>query len=283
MCELGERDIVKVCEARGLYETPSLNECLLLHNIGLSQIPLLPNYSNVTSLILEKNGITHIENLSCMPKLRYLNLNNNKIISVDFSRDFESLSELGEIHLSTNRVCQITFPDASFGSLKILKLNKNDLTDFFDFSRFPNLEVLDLSGNRISDETGFFKFLKDRLPKSLLQLYLSPNPFIGKVKEYRRTVIGAVSGLRFLDKAFVTPQEVELATCPKHLEMQVRLRHVAEAEERRRTQIQQFRESQQKSFVPENPDLQQLRDELIEFISVYIPLHYCLSYIFLGT
>lgn len=274
MFELEERDIVKICNSRGLYETPSLNECLLLHNIGLSRIPLLPNYSNVTSLILENNGITLIQNLSCMPKLKYLNLNNNKINSVDFSRDFEPLTELEQIHLSSNRVSRITIPDASFGSLKILKLSKNDVTDLFDFSSFPNLEVLDLSGNRISDGSGFLEFLKDRLPRSLIQLYFSPNPFIGNVKDYRRTVVGAVSGLRFLDKAFVTPQELELATCPKHLESQIRLTHVAESDDRRRTQLKQFREFQEISIVPENPD-QQLRDELTQFISVCVPLLYC--------
>ncbi len=64
--------------------------------------------------------------------------------------------------------------------------------------------VLDLSNNLIEDAT-----LIDLLEKmvDLRVLYLKGNPIISNIKDYRRTVIGRIKTLTYLDDRPVFPEE----------------------------------------------------------------------------
>ena len=263
--------------SRGMYETPDLNDSLLAHNMGITRFPPLPSYCNVVFLFLEKNSISHIENLRYFPKLKYLNLNFNRIERIDFNVDFIGLPELEEIHLSGNRIHHITPVDGDTGlclTLKKLKLNKNKLIALPDFSAFRALELLDLSDNAIarvgctldSGDGGFLSYVSIHLPQSLLQLYLSPNEFIGHIKNYRKIVITELPQLTFFDKSFVTKDEVELAvaqlTGDKDAIQAVRMKQLESKMADAENCVNNFRQFQQLHMVDTKPPIDIVPDDI---------------------
>jgi Leucine-rich repeat (LRR) protein len=207
--DISEATIRKSLKSRGMYETPELNETLLLHNLGIRGIPFLPTYVNVITLILYNNCIGSISNLGSMPMLKYLNLANNLLSEVDLSEDFIGLNQLEEVHLSNNKISRLSGLDGRFvAPIKVLKLDGNRLDMIHDFSKLVELEVLSLKNNLIADKSSFDSNL---FPISLRQLYLSPNEFVGSMRQYRRTLITGIPSLVFLDSTPVTDAERELA------------------------------------------------------------------------
>lgn len=71
---LGTNAIRRICEKRGLYDTPHLNTKLLLHSCGLDQISGLELYVNVRCLYLNGNNIEFISGLENLPNLQTLYL-----------------------------------------------------------------------------------------------------------------------------------------------------------------------------------------------------------------
>lgn len=125
---------------------------------------------------MQENAITVIENLHFLKDLRILNLDDNCIIKI------EGLSEL---------------PLLETLQVKRNRIGTNGLSDVEGLIEAKELSVLDIQENKIDDE----RFLTDvlaRIPK-LGVLYNQGNPWIKKMSSYKKEVITALPGLKYLD------------------------------------------------------------------------------------
>lgn len=194
-----------------VYSTPSLNDCLFLHGMSFNSVSLDFGsiFTNLIQLSLENNAFTEIGNIGNCTNLQFLNLRNNLLTSIDFDRDLSQLHSLEQINLSSNCIHTLTGPTAEVTALKHLNLRHNRFTVFPDrIDRFSNLELFDISENSIDTMIG------GTLPKSLRQVYLSPNPFVGKMESYRKSLISQLPNLVYLDNAFVSEFERRSAENP---------------------------------------------------------------------
>ncbi|PRP83891.1 rhamnogalacturonase B [Planoprotostelium fungivorum] len=193
------------CKQRKLYMTPELNDKLYLHYQGFSKIEQLEEYTGLKALWLESNGITKIEGLDHQPQLRYLM--NNLIGKLE---NLESLLQLDTLALSNNHVGKIENIE-KLTKLHTLQLDSNQLETLEDVEQLtscPSIGVLELSNNRISDP-GILDILS-QLP-NLGVLHLSGNPVIGKIANYRKTMICRLQRLTYLDDRPVFPKDRRLA------------------------------------------------------------------------
>ncbi len=62
----------EICSIRGLFETPELNNTLLLNDLGITVLPDLRRYSSVICLHLENNLISDISSLVGWHRLQTL-------------------------------------------------------------------------------------------------------------------------------------------------------------------------------------------------------------------
>ena len=121
------------------------------------------------------------------------------------------MTDIEQIHLGNNLIDEyIECTTPSLSSLTVLKLNGNKITHLFKKFQFffQNLKILDISHNLIQYIPSP---LSTYIPKTITQLYLSPNPFIGKIKQYRKSTISQFPNLVFLDKSFVSDEEAEIS------------------------------------------------------------------------
>ncbi|CAF1035959.1 unnamed protein product [Brachionus calyciflorus] len=106
--------------------------------------------------------------------ISFFSLGSNDLKSID-SNLFKSFTKLQSIDLSNNFLTNLTSVFEALepvkNTLREIKLSSNFLTNLKDFSMFSNLQILDLSNNKI-----------DKLPKTILNglkqlntLYLSSN------------------------------------------------------------------------------------------------------------
>lgn len=256
--EISEACIKKHAKSRGMYETPELNESLLLHGLGISSIGNLSKYTDVSSLILGSNFLTSFEGLNQFPRLKYLNLNNNSIREDLRDCLFLNFPVLEELHLVGNVIGHSNISVAH--PLRVLNLKKNKLSRFPDISSLHSLEVLDISENAI-ERIDLVSALQNCIPKSILQLYMQHNRFIGCEKDYRKKSICAIPSLVYLDARTVTDEEREIAFASLNGadENLIRQGHFQQKQAARDKLISDFRKFQM------NPELIQLVQE-IEFI-----------------
>jgi len=216
MVVLSKQLILSVAKPRDIYETPELNDCLFLHGLAIESISALPEYSEIEFLSLAENCLTSVCGISQFPNLRFLNISSNAVTDIDL----KLFPNLEQLHACHNLLSSFTVSERN-SSLKILKISHNKLTQFPDVSNLESLEVLDVAQNLIREMD-----LENsaKIPPSLKQLYLSPNPFIGKIRNYRKTVLGSLcrlASLSYLDNAFVTEEESAIARCPNN-ELKIR-------------------------------------------------------------
>jgi Leucine-rich repeat (LRR) protein len=89
--------------------------------------PLIKTYTNLIEINLEDNNLENIEYIQELAKLRKINLQGNKIKTLENSEIFFGCTSLEEIDLSNNNI--INF-DANYlknirETLKILRINNN--------------------------------------------------------------------------------------------------------------------------------------------------------------
>ena len=250
-----------------MYETPALNECIYAHNLRIKSVGDLTPYLNVSCLYLERNRIPNLDGLKQLRNLKYLNINFNMIENIDLCEGFDFLEEL---HVVGNSVSSVEFPSTKKLSVRVMKLSRNRLTELYDFSSLSNLECLDLSHNFIQipekPEIDFFlQWSSQRLPKSLKQLYLTPNEFVRTIPRFRQTIIVNCRHLVYLDNAPVTSEEVEIAEAElihgSDAGLAVRRNQIERAEKERIDQMNRFRLFQQS-----HTEIDVLRSELLTFI-----------------
>ena len=131
---------------------------LILYGCSLNEIEALNNlcFENLVELDLRDNSLENLEVLtkSTFKNLTSLNLNHNKISSMEPFKKvyFKSLTNLS---LANNKISNIdALAKVPFKSLDKLNLSGNEITDLEIFRSVPfkNLTYLNLSDNQITDE-----------------------------------------------------------------------------------------------------------------------------------
>uniref|UniRef100_A0A7S3J2B2 Uncharacterized protein n=1 Tax=Euplotes harpa TaxID=151035 RepID=A0A7S3J2B2_9SPIT len=95
----------------------------------------------------------------------------------------------------------------NMGTLQIKKnrIGKNGLSDVIGLLELPSITVLDISDNQIDDPAVVDEVLV-KMP-NLAVLYLKGNPVCKKIKNYKKTLIAKMPGLRYLDDSPVFPED----------------------------------------------------------------------------
>lgn len=122
----------------------------------------LTNNSKLIDLNVYNNKLTSI-NVSNLTELKFLLLSLNKITTIDLSKN----TKLEHVYLSGNGLTSLTLPTTA-NNLSRLDLNKNNLGNNINVSKYPNLNYLIVSANNMSN-------LDVSKNKNLEYLYASSN------------------------------------------------------------------------------------------------------------
>ena len=149
----------------------------------LTQTQPLPQQACCPTLsrYLQQNLLTILQGLENLPVLDTLNVSSNHLTSLEHIQSVPSLHTL----LATNN--QLDSADA-----------------IAPLAACTSLESLDLQNNRIKD-TSALETLRT-LPQ-LKCLYLTGNPLVSALSNYRKTVIAAIPTLSYLDDRPVFERE----------------------------------------------------------------------------
>nr|XP_053618256.1 uncharacterized protein LOC128679824 [Plodia interpunctella] len=170
------------------------------HNNHISYLENFDLFYNVTHLHLQWNKIEKIGGLEKVHKLKKLYLGNNKISVVE---NLENLKHLEEFHIEKQN---IDGPDGlcfdprtmAFlgGSLRILNVSENKLTDMIWVKPLRKLEVLIAKKNKLED----YQSVADDMCTliSLVDVNFTGNP-MSKKHRYKETIIARCAQLRVLD------------------------------------------------------------------------------------
>lgn len=221
--------VMKECVKHGFYRTPSCNEKLYLHHKGFDKIAGLEEYTECRVLWLEGNCLRKVEGLESMhSSLRQLYLHNNMFDQIE---NLEPFTALDSINLSDNNISRIegfgtpqgpTDPAADaaaprrptpLDTLTTLQMKNNKLRTADDIALLPHfalLAALDLSHNKLDCGDALLATL--RAMPQLKSLYLTGNPCVRTIPNYRRAVVAACPNLRYLDDRPVFDDERRAVT-----------------------------------------------------------------------
>eukprot|EP00761_Pharyngomonas_kirbyi_P011497 gb/GECH01011522.1/.p1 GENE.gb/GECH01011522.1/~~gb/GECH01011522.1/.p1 ORF type:complete len:264 (+),score=60.93 gb/GECH01011522.1/:1-792(+) len=210
MTRMTTQDIQEACKKQGLYKTAELNTVLYLNYRDYDEIEDLDEYVNVRTLYLEGNNFTKIKNLDKLQSLKCLYLPNNAISEIE---NICSLSMLDTLILSNNLIEQIS-DKCLPSSLINLNLSYNciqSVQSILPLEKQSNLEVLDLSNNKIRSEDAevLIEFLKQF--SCLKILSLAGNPVVRGIRSYRKNLIASLPSLKALDHTPVFDSDRRIA------------------------------------------------------------------------
>ena len=195
MTEMTKKALLDICKKLELYRTPELNDKLFLHYKGFRNVRNLEEYTGLKCLYLEGNGLNKIEGLENQKEMRSLFLQENCIEKIE---GLDAMIHLDSINLNQNFIEKIE----NLGALKklqTLQLQRNNLKDVDELKGLlecPSIMCLDLQNNKIDDPAVLDLLV--RMP-NLRVLYLKGNPFVKKVRFYRKNVINMFPQLKYLD------------------------------------------------------------------------------------
>jgi len=182
------------------------------------------NPDSITSLDLSENGLTELpQELAKFKNLRYLNLSNNRLVSIDNLPVFKNLrfldisnnvigilpasicelKELEEVNAENNQIKSIPSGFPNLVNLKILNLGNNKLTEFNTITNCKNLIKLNLGQNNISqipDDIIQMNNLKEISLKSCPIAGCSPNFYkLKNINLINLEGVGFFSGEHIID------------------------------------------------------------------------------------
>ena len=222
--EMSTESLRKHCRKLNLYSSRlDLNDILHLQCKGITKIQGLEEFTGLTTLYLESNAISDVEGLDHLKKLTSLYMAKN-FLSRTVGLDI--LQNLQVLDLADNNISKIE-SFASLKSLKTLNISGNKLSSLEsirELKNLPELISLDLSNNRIqssapstssgdreSEEEEKDEVVSFLCTLNLKWLRLVGNPFIRKVKGYRRIFIGNMLTLNYFDDMPAFPRDRRLA------------------------------------------------------------------------
>jgi len=118
-----------------------------------------------------------------MTELANLNITKNVIYKID---GLENCKKLSNLNISFNKLGKYAEKD-----------NIPCVESLLGLISCPSITTLDLQNNYITDANVVEEIL-EKLP-NLAVLYLKGNPFIRKIKNYRKTLIARIPSLTYLD------------------------------------------------------------------------------------
>lgn len=207
MAEFTSETLVAICKKDGLYRTPEINEKLYLHYHGFKRIDgdVLSRYSGLKCLWLQGNGLTKLQGLDGLKALRNLCVHENVLERLE---GLDSLLELRSLNASKNFIDKVENV-SHLQQLETLTLGHNSIgpnTECLEEVRkLPKLQTLDLQANRLDDGESVLELIS-HIP-TLRVVYLQGNPFVKKMRHYRKRFISTCAELRYLDDRPVFDEE----------------------------------------------------------------------------
>ncbi|KAA0715303.1 hypothetical protein E1301_Tti023359 [Triplophysa tibetana] len=170
----------------------SNSERLDLSRRGLMDFPHLNGGDKLRLLNLQHNFISHLQNLTLLPHLVFLDLYDNHLIDMS---GISSLTSLRVLLLGKNRIQRICDLDG-LSKLDVLDLHSNQISQIENVSHLSELRLLNLSGNLIT------RVEKLQGLKSLTELNLQHN-HITSVQQ-RHTRAGHCGPVRLIGDTVTT-------------------------------------------------------------------------------
>ncbi|XP_063954448.1 uncharacterized protein LOC129259024 isoform X1 [Lytechinus pictus] len=158
---------LKKLESLPTSETHATCTTLILDHNGLSRIDNLQDFKNLQQLSIGHNRLVRMNGISRLPSIRVLNLPNNSIQTIEGLRD---LPELEWLNLSGNSIKSIDHLSSNL-KLRHLDLSDNSVSSIMDISMLSNLKTLLLHGNILTT----LRSIPSCIPHSLEILSLAEN------------------------------------------------------------------------------------------------------------
>ena len=210
---LTKEKVVKSCVDNGFYRTPHCNEKLYLHHRAYDHIgDALKEYTAARVLWFEGNALREVEGLDTLSDLRQLYLHLNSLRTLG-GGGLAALTQLDCLNVSDNNLTGLEGLEAQYKCLATLQAKNNRIVDVSalePLTQFEKLTALDIQGNKITDGDALLELLQ-RVP-NLKSLWLSGNPCVRSIKDYRRNVISILPNLVHLDERPVFADERRTVT-----------------------------------------------------------------------
>ena len=153
------------------YTTLNLAEKEILNLFGL-----LRGYPNLRYVNLSNNKLTSLESITELPHLISLNVSKNELTDISIFSDESKLPHLQHLNMSGNKLTKLA--PLGLKRLRKLFLNENEITTCRHLKGHDNLEFLELQKNKLKNLKGIMNM------SNLRQLNVSEN----EIEDFRHLI-----------------------------------------------------------------------------------------------